>query len=236
MIVYIHCSTNNRARTVYELFVSAVSQFGVPSRVRSDQGGENVRVAQEIRGSGRRSIITGSSTHNQRIERLWRDVHRCVGVLYYRLFYHLETLDLLQPTNEIHLYCLHYVYLHRINASLQGFQEAWNHHRIRTEHNQTPHQLFTVGSLRLHSSGLVAVDFFEDVGEEYGIHEDGIIPGVYDRVEIPENRLQLREDHLELLQQNVDRFSQSQNYAIEIYEETVAFISNIISQNQTLYY
>ena len=223
MIVYLHCSTNNKATTVYELFLSSVRQFGVPSRVRSDQGGENVLVAQfmlEYRGSERRSMITGSSTHHQRIERLWRDVQRCVGELYYRLFYHMENLDLLDPTNEIHIYSLHLVYLHRINTSLKGFKEAWNYHKIRTEHNRTPHQLFTEGVLRLHSSGLVALDFLEEVDDEYGAHgaENAIvIPDDYEGVQIPENRFSLNEEHAELLQQNVDFSAQSQNYAIDIY-------------------
>ena len=86
LIVYLKCSTNNRASTVYELFLRAIQQYHLPSRVRSDQGRENIRVAQhmiEHRGAERHSIITGSSVHNQRIERLWRDVHQSVTLLYY---------------------------------------------------------------------------------------------------------------------------------------------------------
>ena len=93
LIVYLQCSSNNRASTVYELFIRAVQQYHLPSRVWSDQGTENVLVAQhmlESRGAERASMITGSSVHNQRIERLWRDLHHGVTKLFYRLFYYLE--------------------------------------------------------------------------------------------------------------------------------------------------
>ncbi len=240
MIVYMHCSTSNKALIVYELFIGAVNRFGLPSRVRSDQGRENIRVAQfmlEQRGDGRRSMITGSSTHNQRIERLWRDMQRCVCELYYRLFYHLENSDLLDPTNEIHIYALHFIYVPRINKSLSSFKEAWNHHRIRTEHNKSPHQLFTEGALRLHSSGLVALDFLGQVYESYG-SDDGIVVSAVDNeegVHIPENSLRLRDEHFQLILAEVDQRSASQNYGIELYEQTVATIERIISENPGVY-
>ena len=67
MIVYLCASTNNRASTVHSLFMEAVERFGLPSRVRSDEGGENVMVAQHMlhyRGTDRGSMITGTSVHN----------------------------------------------------------------------------------------------------------------------------------------------------------------------------
>ena len=45
MVVVLHCSDNNRASTVYHLFLGAIRQYSLPSRVRSDYGGENRLVA-----------------------------------------------------------------------------------------------------------------------------------------------------------------------------------------------
>ena len=119
------CSTNNQASTVYELFISAIQQYHLPSRVRSDQGRENILVAQhmiERRGADRRSMIVDSSIHNQHIERLWRDMHHGVTKLFYRLLYFLEEHDQLDPLNEQHLYALHYVFVPRINRALTEFK------------------------------------------------------------------------------------------------------------------
>ena len=141
----------------------AVDCYGLSSRVQCDQGRENISVAQHMLrfcGIERYSVIAGSSVHNQRIERLWRDSHHCVTSLYYQLFYYLENVSLLNPIVDEHLFALHYVFLPRINQSLQYFQASWNNHRIRTERGFTPNQLFTIGMLRLQNSGLAAVDFF----------------------------------------------------------------------------
>ena len=72
-IVYLLCSTNNRKETVLNLFEQALQESGVPSRIRTDKGGENVMVWEkmiELRGPNIGSYIAGSSVHNQRIERL----------------------------------------------------------------------------------------------------------------------------------------------------------------------
>ena len=62
--VYLHASPNDRAATVVNVFTSAVDEYGLPSRVQCDKGGENYNVGWYMlnhpqRGPGRGSIIAG---------------------------------------------------------------------------------------------------------------------------------------------------------------------------------
>jgi hypothetical protein len=127
LVVYLHCSNNNQAITVLNLFKQAVSHFGLSSRVRSDMGGENMEVARymlEKRGVDRNSMIVGSSVHNQRIERLWRDAHSSVLRFYYNLFHYFEENGILDLLNNEHIAALHFIFIPRINKALQVFAEG----------------------------------------------------------------------------------------------------------------
>lgn len=149
VIVYLMCANNNRALTVLSAYSAAVQDHGLPSRVRSDFGGENVDVWRYMvdQHSSSEAVITGSSVHNERIERLWRDVYRCVGCLFADMFRTLEEEERLDPLNEIDIYCLHYVYIPRINFALKEFTESWNNHSLSSAHNLTPNQLFIQGAI-----------------------------------------------------------------------------------------
>ena len=121
-----------------------MSKYGPPKKVRTDHGGENIDVWRHMihEHSSERCVITGSSTHNERIERLWRDVHRSVVANFATVFRELEAENHLDPLNEVDMYCLHSTYIPEVNASLESFMAAWNNHPISTERNSTPEQLF----------------------------------------------------------------------------------------------
>ena len=59
----LRASNNNRSATVLDLFKSAASEHGMPSRVCGDRGGENLDVATYMimkRGPRHASFIWGS--------------------------------------------------------------------------------------------------------------------------------------------------------------------------------
>ena len=229
-IVYLHASGNNRAETVLEQFRKAVAECGWPSRVRSDKGGENVEVAKAMinaRGVGRKSHLTGSSVHNQRIERLWRDTFRCVGQLYYALFYEMEDSNLLSIDSDIDLFCLHYVFLPRINSQLNQFTSAWNNHPIRTENGLSPLQLWTRGLLSAAPSHQAEIFDGMTVGDDYGVECNGQGISTDQAVIVPEIEIDLTVEQMAYIEQNFNPLRRNDYNGLDVYLEVKEYILNL---------
>ena len=173
-IVMLKCATNNRADTVLQHFISATSTYGLPLKLWTDGGGENVDVWRHMIAQHHSSscVIVGSSVHNTRIERLWRDVRKSVIEPTRTTLIGLEEKGILDPDNDVDLYCHHQALQGRLNDRLAEFTESSNNHPRRTEQNSTPLQLF-------HSMDRQSV--YSDDSED----DDISTPSVIDHVEVP---------------------------------------------------
>ena len=239
-IIFLHCNANNLASTVLSLFLSAIEKDGGiwPSRIRVDHGVENVLVCEamvENRGAGRGSFIAGPSTHNQRIERLWRDVFRCVCHYYYYIFYGMEDSGILDTTNSLHMFALHLVFLPRINLALQEYLEAFNHHKMQTAQNWSPYQMWVNNMMNPDnplSSG--QPDSLPENFEFYGYDPYGPSPfesSDNNVVVEPVSIANGNEIQTELLQ-IIDPLQPSVQMGIDIYEEVLSLLGNYAPTEQ----
>ena len=109
----------------------------------------------------------------------------------------MEESGLLDPSNETDIFCLHHVYLARINKQLERFKSGWNNHCLRIEQNLTPLQLWARG---IHTATPEVRDSILEgfVFHDYGIDFDETGPNPNDcgSVDVPECEVHISQHQL----------------------------------------
>ena len=104
--IYLTCADNNLAFTVLSLFEGGVAKYGLPLKIRSDHGLENLYAARYMlqhRGTGRESVLTGRSVH-------------CVIMHHFSVTWKMKEYSMLIKKS---------IFLHYIMFLCHALTEAW---------------------------------------------------------------------------------------------------------------
>jgi len=120
---------------------------------------------------------------------------------------------------------LHYIFLPRINKTLESFCLAWNDHPIRTERNWTPNRLWLNGMIDIRNRNLCTVqdvlhneEFANaDDLEWYGYDADAPAPENNDLPQVEVDDIDDIPDALTLQLREIDPLQPSNSLGIDIF-------------------
>ena len=226
LVTFAETSTNNLSATVLGHFERAIDSFGRPLRVRTDHGGENSQVWQNmVNTSGLHSVIVGSSVRNQRVERFNLDININVTRPFSSIFRELEFEGVLNPANETDLFCLQYIFTPRINQVLHEFIAAHNHHAISSEGSATPMQLFyAYRHLTELQNSLVHSDPYPVLNIQQLLDNPDTLP----HVDVQGRACPLSLEKLCELERTIDPLTPSSCHGKDLYNRVVEFVAQCL--------
>ena len=167
-VVSLSAADNKYAPTVQRLMANAMAAYGVPRKVRADEGKENVDVismCDVLSARGYRiSYIPGPSVHNQKIERFWGDLSPFTHPIA-ACFEAFEANGHLNAGLLVHIVALHLVFMPYVTEMLEFARTSWAAHRVSTRALRcSPRDYFARGLAQNERLGTAQVLFVDAAG------------------------------------------------------------------------
>ena len=120
---------------------------------------------------------------------------------------------------------LHYVYIPRIQHNLDCFCDSYSHHKLSTENNMTPYQLWIMGMAQLNTDRSSVEGSIENVDDDHGIDwNDPCVTRTVERVDVPTIQCFLTEQQLSELKDMIDPMQNCNDYGFSLYMTARAFV------------
>ena len=144
----------------------------------------------------------------------------------------MEDYGVLDIDNDVHLFCLHYVFKPRIQEDLSTWQAGHNNHGVRTEAYQTPLNLWYSGNLaNQHTNYSAMANIFRETGEErqqkfrlfeanHNWREPTNIGQVLSRIPAPLSPVELH-----TLTDTINVRAHSESNGVDIYGKVVEYVT-----------
>lgn len=138
----------------------------------------------------------------------------------------MENEGILDSTDELHLFCLHYIYLPRVQRAAAEFRNQWNNHGLSTQGAQTPLQLWQRGVLNSAGAGNLAIDDIFARNETFGINEDTPLQlQTANNITVPVNAFIVNQTVMDTIQETIDPLSDDGNHGIQLFLGLVNYLN-----------
>ena len=144
-ILWLHCGISNKdPNIICNYYMDQVESLGIlPVLICVDPGTENGHMADVhtlLRDENNdtfsnRPVRTGSSVHNQRIERWWGYLRQSFTNFYMNLFKDLRDSGIVNMGDAQHVACLQFCFSKLIQKELNQIKDHWNLHDVRYQKN-----------------------------------------------------------------------------------------------------
>ncbi|KAL4006406.1 activating signal cointegrator 1 [Sarotherodon galilaeus] len=214
-VLYLDAATNNRAKTAFSFFLRSAQLHGLPSRVRADQGVENLDIAHFMfatRGTGRASFISGKNVHNQSTMMFFTHLRRMACLTFQMSFISLVSTTSLSLDSEQILSPLLedgiIIPSGQKVVSLLNSSGVWDIYKSWTTARDLRYQI-----IELQDPG---IDWESAVLQEES----------NSTVVVPEIECPLDEETLEGLQRTINPLEHSESYGRDLYIQFLLLVSN----------